>query len=188
MPEDDLLTVLREDHIRLEELLVELTVLYGAEPQRRALVDQTIITFVRHSAIEEAFLDPVVRERLPDGDRLVGLHSTDHDFLERQLERLEAYDLTDADFSVPVTQLIANVRLHVQTEEIQLFPRLAEYASPAELAELGAKARRALRMAPVGEPADPDRPTLDHMLRPGSGLTRRAHDYLAILGRTWREF
>ncbi len=131
---------------------------------------------------EEAFLYPVVRERLPDGDSIAGFQVTDHDILERLLEGLETPGLDDAEFGSFVGQLKMNIRLHIQIEESRLFPLLTTYLTEQGLLELGVMARRAMDLAPVRGAGPSDRPLVHTVLRSGVGLVGRVRDYLSDFG------
>jgi hemerythrin-like domain-containing protein len=176
---DDLISVLRDDHREVLQLLTEVEFLSGGESLRRTLTDQVIVESVRHSVAEEAYLYPVSRRRLPDGDRLVAHAMADHRRIESTLVRLEEPTVSDEKFALLLSLLILDIREHVEFEEKRIFPLVAEQVSEEELVELGEKAAAAKADAPSRpETSAQGAPLLHMILRSGAGLVGRARGYL----------
>src|SRR3954470_14078272 len=74
----DVFDVLRKDHEEVKRALDELeggpTAASGADPDllavRAKLVEHLIIEESKHEAVEEEYFWPIVREKLPAGDRM----------------------------------------------------------------------------------------------------------------------
>lgn len=176
---DDLVSVLTEDHREIRQLLTELEHLTEPEPLRRSLADLMIAEMIRHAVAEEAYLYPVARERLPEGQRIVDQEIAGHDKLEQILQKLERSDLTDEEFSLLLSRLNTEARAHMEAEEQELFPLLANHLSKEELAVLGRKAAEAKEKAPTRQRISaPERPLLNTILASGTGLIERLHKYL----------
>jgi len=177
---DDLVNVLTEDHLELRQLLTELEHLSGGERLRRTLTDQLIVEVVRHSVAEECYLYPLVRERLPDGDRMVEKALAEHRRLENILRRLEAPDIPDDQFALLMSRLIACGRRHIDNEDERILPALAAHVGEEELIELGKKAQQSKSCAPsrACHTAD-DRPLVHVLLSSGAGLVERVRAYLS---------
>lgn len=175
----DLISALTEDHRELRQLLTELEHLTGGEPLWRSLADLTITEMVRHSVAEEAYLYPVARERLPEGQGIVDQEIADHHRLEEMLIRLESPDLRTAQFSQLMSRMDVAVRAHMQAEEDELFVLLAKHLSKEELAVLGRKAAEAKEKAPTRRHrSTPERPVLNTIIASGTGLVERLRKHL----------
>lgn len=178
----DVIEVLTHDHREVEEMFDELT--GTTEPkERRRIVNDITIELVRHSVAEEMYLYPAVRRHVPDGDTIADKEISEHSAVEKTLKGLEKTDATDADFSTLTERLINDVSEHVRDEEDTVFPRLAEHCTKDDLLELGEKVETAKKVAPTRpHPSAPDRPPLNKILAPGTGLVDRVRDHL--FGRT----
>ncbi|MFL6053026.1 MAG: hemerythrin domain-containing protein [Actinoallomurus sp.] len=175
----DLISILTEDHRELRQLLTELEHLTGGEPLWRSLADLTITEMVRHSVAEEAFLYPVARQRLPEGQRIVDQEVADHGRIEQMVARLESPDLPTAQFSVLMSQLAAALGAHMQAEEDELFVLMAKHLGKEELAVLGRKAAEAKEKAPTRHHVSaPDHPLLNTIIASGTGLVERLREHL----------
>ncbi|RVX41360.1 hemerythrin HHE cation binding domain-containing protein [Nonomuraea polychroma] len=121
------------------------------DPQaRRRIADAVTIELVRHSVAEEMHLYPAVRQYVPNGDAIADKELSDHAEVERVLNELEKTDTAAAaDFDALVRRLVADVTSHVQDEENNLFPALAEHAASENLLELGQKVQSAKEKAPT---------------------------------------
>lgn len=98
------------------------------------------------------------------------------------MKDLDGLDPTDPRFDELLSKLMSEIRHHIADEESDLFPRLRQACSEAELVELGEKIVRAKETAPTRpHPAAPDRPPMNKILAPGAGLVDRMRD--AITGR-----
>ena len=185
---DDLISVLTDDHRELLQLLTEVEFLSGGESLRRTLTDQLIVESVRHSVAEEAYLYPVSRRFLPDGDRFAAEALAAHRRIESTLMRLEDPDVSDEKFSLLLSLLILDMREHIEDEEERIFPLVAENVSEDELVALGAKATKAKADAlrRPGTPAQ-DAPLLHMLLRSGAGLAERAREYLCGRDKAYPE-
>lgn len=178
----DVISELINDHREVKELFTRIEELPPGDDQRKTLADQVTIELVRHSIAEEEYLYPAVRDYLPNGNALADKELADHSSAERTMKELESCKAGDAKFDMLVTRLIAEVREHIQDEETNLLPKLRTACTPEALEQLGDKVRRAKKMAPTRpHPAAPDKPPLNKLLAPGTGLVDRARD--AITGR-----
>ncbi len=178
----DIIQELTTDHREVEEMFREIEGLPVGEHRRKELADQATIELVRHSIAEEEHLYPAVREHVEDGDGIADQEIEDHATAERLMKDLEGCEASDPEFDRLITQLMREIREHIQDEEGNLFPRLAAACSRKQLDELGDKARRAKSTAPTRpHPAAPDKPPFNKLLAPGAGLVDRARD--AISGR-----
>jgi iron-sulfur cluster repair protein YtfE (RIC family) len=180
----DVIEVLIHDHREVEELFAKLE---AASPNdgetRRELTDEVTIELVRHSVAEEMYLYPAARKFLPGGDEIADKELEEHAGAEKTLKALEKTDAATAEFSVLLTELVSEVRLHIREEEQELFPALAEHADLAELFELGDKVQAAKQKAPTRpHPSAPDRPPLNKLLAPGAGFVDRIRDHLSGRG------
>lgn len=179
----DLIAELTTDHREVEELFAELERSGTDDETRREAVSKVIAELVRHSVAEEMYLYPTARKALPDGDALVDEELREHVEAEEVMKQLEGCHPSDAEFDRLVRRLIDDVRHHIADEESVLFPRLHAACSAEQLADLGDKVRQAKSVAPTRpHPSAPDRPPLNKLLAPGTGLVDRLRD--ALTGRS----
>jgi hypothetical protein len=142
--------------------------------RRRDVVDVVVAELVRHAVAEELYLCPLIRELLPDGDRLA-----DHE-IQRHAETTRTMDALDGTDGAALAPLIAAVRAHVAEQERDLFPRLRLACPPDRLDDLGHRAEAAKRIAPTRpHPNAPHRPPFNKLVTPGTGLVDRVRDALA---------
>jgi hemerythrin-like domain-containing protein len=182
----DLIGVLMEDHRELRQLYTELEFLSGGESLRRTLTDQLIVEAVRHTVAEEAYLYPVLRERLTDGGRITDEAYAEHQGLEKILRQLEAPDISDEHFSLLLSSLIPGARRHIDDEEERIFPLLIKHVSEEELVSLGEQAKNAKARAPSRPtPGSPGQPLLQALLNTGAGLVERIRDHLCGRGKAY---
>lgn len=178
----DVIEVLTHDHREVEEMFDELAAAADAD-ERRRITDDVTIELVRHSIAEEAYLYPAVRKVVPDGDQIADREISEHAEVERILKELEQVDAAHESFNTLVNRLIENVSAHVEDEEGNLFPKLAEHADADKLVELGDKVQSAKRVAPTRpHPSAPNTPPLNKLLAPGAGLVDRVRDRVSGRG------
>ncbi|KUL36883.1 hemerythrin [Streptomyces sp. NRRL F-4489] len=171
---------LTADHDEVNKLFDELMAQPVGSKRRRELADRITVELVRHSVAEEQYLYPAVREHVEGGRTLADKEIRDHAEVERLLKALESLEPTDDRFDQQIATLKTSVQAHVQDEENRLFPQLADACSPAVLAELGDKIRRAKKLAPTRpHPSAPDTPPANKLLAPGVGLVDRVRDYVS---------
>lgn len=113
------------DHNELKHLLKELEAVPGSrkgghpdqQRKRASIVDMIRVRLVEHETLEEKYLWPVVRERLPDGGRFAqeGLsqeqEGTDH------LQAMMSKDSAGEEFDKLVEKLVVWLRKHVAFED-----------------------------------------------------------------------
>ncbi|GAB2465698.1 hemerythrin domain-containing protein [Streptosporangium sandarakinum] len=183
--ETDVISVLTHDHREVEEMFSELERLDGADAERRGKLTERVITeLVRHSVAEEAYLYPAARELIPGGDELADREIAEHAQAERTMKELEGTDPADPRHVTLMARLMREIRAHIQEEENELFPRLRGNASASQLAELGHKVQAMKKIAPTRpHPAAPDRPPVNKIMNPLTGLVDRMRDALTGRGR-----
>lgn len=146
--EGDLIGVLAEHHRAVQRLFDELQSRQGGPPQRRALARDVINELVRHAVAEERYLYPLVRRELLDGDARADREIGEHAEAERVMADLDQVEADDQHFETLLAELIGEIRNHMEEEEHELFPRLAQAVSDDVLRELGDKAGELLTAAP----------------------------------------
>jgi hemerythrin superfamily protein len=154
----DALDLLHADHQSVTELYAQLGET-GDAGARRALVDAIVHALSAHAALEEEVFYPAVADRVVDGGGFVEASLADHRSAQRLIERLASLAPRDPDFDPTVGRLMKEVRTHVNGEELQLFPRVRQALSAAEIEALGERLarRRDLMPAPAPRPATPAR-------------------------------
>lgn len=90
-----------------------------------------------HFEIEEAYVFPVVRALLVDGDRQVEALIADHEAMRAMIRGIEADPDTGLDERLPAFGHL--LKGHIQSEERQLFERLQAVCEPGVLGALGAE-------------------------------------------------
>ncbi|WP_432977914.1 hemerythrin domain-containing protein [Dactylosporangium sp. CA-233914] len=115
----DLLDLLVAEHRRLESLFADVETAPSPE-RRRAALAAAAAALSRHAAAEARLLHPALREHLPAGPEIAAYEEAEHaSFVPLTAERFDA------------------VRAHMQQEETELFPRLAQACPAALLHRLG---------------------------------------------------
>ncbi|HTZ42970.1 MAG TPA: hemerythrin domain-containing protein [Jatrophihabitans sp.] len=136
-----ILQALASDHAGLLDLLGRLR--GGAtEDLRQELVIET----VRHFVAEEQYLYPLVRDRLPDGGALADEGFAANRECERLLRRFEQPGHDEAATLAELRQLLGR---HVESQQAELFGRLAGAVPADELRALAAEVRGAEQLAPT---------------------------------------
>lgn len=142
----DAITLLTQDHRTVEELFGRFE--QSSDPaERRQLVDQMIEELSVHAAIEEQELYPVMQEVIGDED----VEHAEHEHAEAKavLAVLARMEPQDERFEPMVSELISDVRHHVEEEEYELFPEFREKMTEQQLEELGQRLEQAKGSAPT---------------------------------------
>jgi hemerythrin superfamily protein len=175
----DAIQLLTTDHREVEQLFQSIETAGGSAGQ-----DETVEQIVRelsvHAAIEEQILYPAMRRSLPNGDALVEDAIADHQEVKEALAEIERTPGPERD--PLVSQLMINVRYHVQEEENELFPQLRAAIGQDELVDMGSKLEAAKKMAPTHpHPHAPNTPPGNVVGGAAAAVIDKARD--AISGR-----
>jgi len=108
---------------------------------RLAQVDRVVDffknTLLAHFDAEDAYVFPVVMERMPDRAALIAELRHDHEQLRDFISNLERAPLTDLDTRLPALGRL--VEAHIRKEEHVLFQAMQSELNAAELNQIGAK-------------------------------------------------
>jgi len=124
---DQVLGLLRHDFDRVLDDFREFERLSAedAEQACQRVCQRTFAELKVIAAVEEELLYPAVREAL-DGTDLIDQSRIEHHCIRRLVDELESSAPDRADFPRDFRILGEHVRLHVQDEELELFPALRD--------------------------------------------------------------
>ena len=137
----DALTLVRQDHKRVENLLERVERLDGdVAGERAVLLGQLQAALRHHVDAEEAILYPIFRERARRaGVDLAPLDQSieQHRVITRLAGELSATAPRDPALEVKLTALTEQVRTHLDTEEAELLTAIEDLLDDDTLMELG---------------------------------------------------
>jgi hypothetical protein len=100
-----------------------------------------------HAALEEQHLFPTIRDRIPEGDRVVREGLRAHRELGGLIFAVLDADPREPDFEVRMRRLIRRARRHLADEQRRTLPRLRGSLGRRPLRELAGVLERARRAA-----------------------------------------
>ena len=183
--------ILRADHREVEQMLAALE---GSPAQanratpmrpeaRKKLTQKLIIESSKHEAAEEEYFWPVVRDRLPDGDRLADHAIAQETDAKQVLARLEKLSAGQAEFSELLSKYIPAARKHIGYEEAIVWPTLQAALTAAEAEELGKDIALAKEIAPTRpHPHIPPQPSVLKTTGPAVAAADKVRDELSGRG------
>lgn len=150
----DALAFLRADHESVLGLLEALDEVPRAGEgvglgARNDMVTTLVIAESQHEAVEEQFFWPAVRRTVEGGDELADHGVAQEDAAKRILQMLEDGEAGDPVFEEALARFVEAAREHIEFEQEQVWPRLREAMTAADLEALGEKMARAKPMAPT---------------------------------------
>lgn len=173
----DAIDILTTDHHEVLDLIAQIPT---AQPQQqRDVADTAIAEVVRHSVAEEMYVYPVMRDRLPDGEKIVQHDIEEHQELEKIMKDLEGVDPNDIHFLKRLNRFEDALRHHASDEEREQFPQLRAQIPHNELVELAGKIQTAKKAAPTRpHPSAPHAELFHKLAGPGVGMIDRLRDKL----------
>jgi hemerythrin superfamily protein len=156
----DAVELLREQHDRIRGFFEELEGL-SPQPSKRKdeLVDVLITHLVKHAEVEETVFYPAVRSEMSGLDAEIDEDLEEHHAAELLLAELDHMRSDHDRFDAKVLVLREVVTHHLEEEEEDLFPKVAEGLDERRRRQLGAAMVRAHKIAPSRpHPFSPDEP------------------------------
>jgi hemerythrin-like domain-containing protein len=181
----DVFEVLAKDHAEVQQMLGELEARPAASSgassnelsMRKKLVEQLVIEESKHEALEEMYFWPVVREKLPDGDKLANTGIGQEQEGKEVLDKLDKLDAGDAGFEKLVTTFIQAGRTHITYEETRIWPTLRDALSAEDASEIGTKIEQGKKTASTRpHPHTPPSPGVLKTAGPAAAAADRARD------------
>lgn len=187
-PAGDALLLLAREH---DELRSEVDVLISVEPggpheksDLRASVQRAVSAASAHEAAEDEHFWPVVRHRLPEGERLAETGRAHELELKRILQALDSRHPGDIDFDDLLQELRELLEDHVAFEEGYVWPRLDLAMTEHERLDMGGRLGRAEELAPTRpHPSEFADPSKHPVISRGVALLDRGVDRVAARGR-----
>lgn len=168
--------LIKQDHREVERLFEAFEQSDDSE-QKREIVDQVIHELSVHAAIEEQIFYPSVREALAAGDSLVDESLHEHGEAKQLLNELDGMAPDHPSFDPTMTELIRDVRHHVEEEENEILPGLEQRLDQQLLDDMGNELEQAKGRAPTRpHPMAPDTPPANKLTGPAAGLVDRIRD------------
>jgi hemerythrin superfamily protein len=168
----DAITILREDHKRVEKLFKQFEKLDkndGGTREKRGVVEQIVRELAQHAAIEEQVFYPSVRKEVADSDDTILEGLEEHHIVKWTLSELDGMTGDEERYDAKVTVLIESVRHHVEEEEGELFPQVREALGRKRLQEMGEALEAARKTAPTKpHPKAPDEPPANLVAGPAA--------------------
>lgn len=130
----DAVTLIMNDHRVMEELFERMRTQKNKRP---ALVKECIARLSAHSWAEEERVYPAIVRADPPEQGKVYHGVEEHHEAEQLMHRLEETDPKSPRFEAVLAELVAAVMHHVEEEENEILPALAESVDQATLMQLG---------------------------------------------------
>jgi hemerythrin-like domain-containing protein len=183
--QQDVVDVLTADHREFDRIFTQLEGLLGrSDPEslrrKRELVDEVTIGLVKHSVAEETQVYPRVEKQV---DKDEAEHAKEeHAEAEETMKRLERMDPENPEFDAVVTELIREIRHHVEEEEGRMFTELRASFTRDELVEMAEKVAAVKKIAPTrAHPMTPNEAGVRLAVGPVASLLDHLRD--AVSGR-----
>ncbi len=137
----DILTVLKEDHKAVSELLEKAMKLDGDDATFAKLAAQIEAALTIHATLEERLFYTPLRERSASGEDKTDVFEayTEHFVLKRLIALLKSEKRRDEAFKAELQVLGENVKHHVKEEESTIFTLARELLSEDEREKIGAE-------------------------------------------------
>jgi len=172
------LELLESDHRQVDQLFNKYDAMKEDDDESRVELARRICKELTiHARVEEALLYPWLRENMDESDK-VAEAEVEHASLKRLIAEIEPAGAAEEKYDAKVKVLSEYVKHHVQEEENEIFPEVAD--EKQELDEIGQEiaAMKAELMAELGlEDEDDSEPAGQGAARPqgkGRGKTQRA--------------
>ncbi len=140
MPTINAVTLLKQDHKKVKELLTELAESSERAAKKRAsLLQQITLELEVHTKIEEEIFYPAFREttRKRDEEKLFFEATEEHNAAKMVLDDLQRADPATLNFAGKAKVLKELVEHHIKEEERDMFPHARENMEAELLSELG---------------------------------------------------
>jgi hemerythrin superfamily protein len=131
----DAITLIKNDHRVMEQLFERMRT---QKNKRSALLKECVARLSAHAWAEEERVYPAIVQADPPEQGEVYHGVEEHHEAEQLLHKLEEADPQSPDFDAVLEEFIAAVKHHVEEEESEILPALAESVDRAKLQELGA--------------------------------------------------
>lgn len=129
----DLIEILREDHLRVDELFGEYA--NATEPrEKRRIVEQIYRELIPHAQAEEEVFYPALREAASD-EAIVEEAYSEHAAAKKTLASILSAEPDDLTYDMKVKMLQKEIQHHVREEETEIFQEARD--SGLDLVELG---------------------------------------------------
>lgn len=133
----DVVELIKAQHRQVEALLQQAE---QSEPEEMVSVLQQVADLLKpHSEAEESFIYPAIRDYDSSEGEEVNDGVAEHHHIEGLLAELLAEDPSGPGYDGKLAALIGELRHHVEEEEQDLLPVLADKANAEEREELGAR-------------------------------------------------
>jgi hemerythrin superfamily protein len=184
----DALALLRRQHDDLRGRFDAFAAL-SPRPSRKKeeLVAGIVTDLVKHAEIEELVFYPAVREAVADLADDIDEGLEEHHAAELLLRELDGAPSDRERYDAKVTVLAESVRHHMDEEETEVFPTVAEAMDETRRRELGAAMVAAWRIAPTRpHPLSPDTPPGNLLVGPFAAVWDLAVGAVRYATRTAR--
>lgn len=172
----DAIELIKRDHRNVEEMFSQYERTQDPD-ERTRIAHDAVHELAVHGEIEELRFYPRMREVLPNGDQLADEAIGEHVEAKQTLNEIDSMTAHDDGFHERMTELMAEIRHHVQEEESEMLPAIREQLSAEELADLGEKLQDAKSMVPTRpHPNAPTTPGAKAVAGPPVALVDRIRD------------
>lgn len=125
--------ILRQDHNKVEGLFKKFEEAKGSQSKRK-IAEQAMAELEIHAKVEEEIFYPAVKSEVDD-QGMVEEAQQEHQTVKDLIRELKTMDAEDEEFASKFSELIDNVKHHVEEEQGEMFPKVEE--SHMDLAEVG---------------------------------------------------
>lgn len=130
----DIVEIIKEQHRQVDALLTRAE---EGDGDSQALMQEVARLLLPHSEAEEAFVYPAIRDLAGEIGEEIKDGTTEHHQVEEMLQNLLRGDGDDPGYDGTIAAIAGELRHHVQEEEQDLLPILAERLDETERAEMG---------------------------------------------------
>jgi hemerythrin superfamily protein len=176
--DQDVVTVIHEQHEEIERLLGEVGV---GGPGRDEAFDALVRLLAVHETAEEMAVYPALRSLGDEGKAVVDARTSEEDKAKRTLAQLEGMDTSSPEFVRQFAAFQGEVKSHAASEEAEVFPLLMRTDDNGR-AEMAKAFLLAERMAPThAHRLAPESATGNMLVGPFVAMIDKVRD--AIAGR-----
>ncbi|GAA4972723.1 hemerythrin domain-containing protein [Actinoplanes utahensis] len=147
----DIVEIIKEQHRQVEELLTRVE---EEDADQAALMQEVARLLLPHSEAEESFVYPAIRDLAAEQGDEVKDGIAEHHQVEEMLQNLLRGDAGDPGYGGTVAAIAGELRHHVQEEEEELLPILAERLDDVQREEMGRRFLEATTGSLPGDQAD----------------------------------